>query len=84
METHFSILAWRILMDRGSWEATGHRATQRVGHDWRDLAPTHATVDIVWTVHMKHTMENILLGTSKGGKIEKKQLNLVLIPGYCN
>ena len=24
MATHFSILAWRILMDRGAWWATGH------------------------------------------------------------
>ena len=27
-ETHFSILAWRIPMDRGSWRATVHRVTQ--------------------------------------------------------
>ena len=24
METHFSILAWRIPMDRGTWQATIH------------------------------------------------------------
>ena len=24
MATHSSILAWRILMDRGAWWATGH------------------------------------------------------------
>ena len=24
METHSSILAWRIPMDRGAWRATGH------------------------------------------------------------
>ena len=30
MATHSSILAWRISMDRGAWQATG---SQRVGHD---------------------------------------------------
>ena len=30
MATHSSILAWRISMDRGAWQAIG---SQRVGHD---------------------------------------------------
>ena len=32
MATHFSILAWRIPMDREAWQATVHKAA-RVGHD---------------------------------------------------
>ena len=32
MATHSSILAWRIPMDRGAWQATAHEV-QRVGHD---------------------------------------------------
>ena len=28
METHSSILAWRIPMDRGVWQATVHRVTK--------------------------------------------------------
>ena len=32
MATHSSILAWRILMDRGAWGATVH-GSQRVRHD---------------------------------------------------
>ena len=32
METHSSILAWRIPMDRGAWRATVCWL-QRVGHD---------------------------------------------------
>ena len=28
METHSSILAWRILMDRGAWRATVHGVTK--------------------------------------------------------
>ena len=28
METHFSIRAWRIPMDRGAWWATVHGATK--------------------------------------------------------
>ena len=33
MATHSSILAWRIPMDRGAWQATVH-GSQRVRHDW--------------------------------------------------
>ena len=32
MTTHFSLLAWRIPMDRRAWRATVH-AVARVGHD---------------------------------------------------
>ena len=32
MASHFSILAWRTLMDRGAWQVTVHGAV-RVGHD---------------------------------------------------
>jgi len=28
MATHFSILAWRIPMDRGVWRATVHEVTE--------------------------------------------------------
>ena len=28
MATHSSLLAWRILMDRGAWQATVHRVTK--------------------------------------------------------
>ena len=28
MATHSSILAWRILMDRGAWQTTVHRVAQ--------------------------------------------------------
>ena len=28
METHSSILAWKIPMDRGAWQATVHRVTK--------------------------------------------------------
>ena len=30
MAAHFSILVWRILMDRGTWQSMG---SQRVGHN---------------------------------------------------
>ena len=32
MATHSNILAWRIPMDRGAWQAMVH-TSQRVGHD---------------------------------------------------
>ena len=28
MATHSSILAWRMCMDRGAWQATAHRVTK--------------------------------------------------------
>ena len=41
METHSSILAWRIPMDRRAWRATVREVTERVGHD---PATEHSTV----------------------------------------
>ena len=35
MAPHSSILAWRIPMDRGAWQATG---SLRVGHDYLKLS----------------------------------------------
>ena len=34
MATHSSILAWRIPMDRGAWQATGHRTAK----SWTQLS----------------------------------------------
>ena len=31
MATHSSIVAWRISIDRGAWQATAHEI---IGHDW--------------------------------------------------
>ena len=38
MATHPSILAWRIPMDRGAWQATVHGVV-RVGHDLATKPP---------------------------------------------
>ena len=38
MATHFSILAWRIPMDRGAWQATVPGVT-RLGHDLETKPP---------------------------------------------
>ena len=43
MATHSSILAWKIPMDRGAWQATVH-GLQRVGHIER--LSTHSTIKI--------------------------------------
>ena len=32
LATHSSILVWRILMDRGSWQATVHRVAKSQTH----------------------------------------------------
>ena len=39
LEEDLSILAWRILMDKGAWELYSV-GSQRVGHDW---ATKHST-----------------------------------------
>ena len=49
MATHFSILAWRISWteEPGGLQSVG---SQRVGHDWRDLACTSILAwEILWT-----------------------------------
>ena len=33
MATHSSILAWRVSMDKGAWQATPHGRSQRIRHD---------------------------------------------------
>ena len=42
MATHSSILAWRIPMDRGAWQATV-QGVARVGHDLATKPPTTTT-----------------------------------------
>ena len=42
METRCSILAWRILMDKGAWRATVHGGRKK---SWRDLVHTHRLTD---------------------------------------
>ena len=44
MATHFSILAWTE--EPGGLQSTG---SQRVGHDWSNLAHTHAYIDLSYT-----------------------------------
>ena len=44
--THFSILAWRIPMDRGAWWATAHRVTK--SQTGLKQLSTQACVNIVY------------------------------------
>ena len=49
MGTHFSVLAWRIPWTEepgGLWS----KASQRVGHDWSDLACRHAQQGQVYSI----------------------------------
>ena len=41
MATHSSILAWRIPMDKGAWQAIQCIGLHRVGHDWNELVHTN-------------------------------------------
>ena len=46
--THFSILAWRIPMDRGVWTvALQSMGLQRVRHDWATKQSTHSTYELL-------------------------------------
>ena len=42
MDTHFSILAWRIPMDRGTWWAMVHRLTK--SQTWLKPLSTHTVI----------------------------------------
>ena len=57
MATHFSILAWRIPMDRGAWWATVHRVTQ--SQERPNGLSTHAQVKDV-AYNLKYIGESIL------------------------
>ena len=53
MATHSSILAWRILMDRGAWRLQS-LGQQRVRHDW---ATEHSTACFQFSwVHLQYPM----------------------------
>ena len=65
MATHSSIPAWRIHMDRGAWRAMGFLGSQRVRHQWSDLACKHA-LDAGW-----RTSEGAF---SPAGRVLRKEL----------
>ena len=44
MATHFSILAWRISLDRGAWWATVH-GVERVGHNLATKLPPQVIIE---------------------------------------
>ena len=46
--THYSILGWRIPMDRGAWQATQSMGSQRVGHDSAAQALEEAAPQQTW------------------------------------
>ena len=50
MATHSSILAWRIPMNRGAWQATGHKVSESEMTEW--LSTTHRSqINIImWEV----------------------------------
>ena len=54
MATHSSILAWRIpwTEEPGGLQSIG---SQRVGHNWSDLACTHLLSDLHFVVLINHT-----------------------------
>ena len=44
MATHSSILAWRIPMDRGAWQATAHVVTELDTTEQLNTAQWHASI----------------------------------------
>ena len=61
MATHSSVLAWRIpwTEEPGRLQSTG---SQRVGHDWSDLAGTHAC--ILTGMRWHHIFKKLILQVS--------------------
>ena len=50
MATHASILAWRILRDRGAWQATVHRAAQSLTRLKQLNTQAHSTERTCWII----------------------------------
>ena len=60
METHSSILAWRIPMDRGVWQATVHRVTKN--RAWlRQLGSTHVPLIVLISIILFYPNDKDLL-----------------------
>ena len=54
MATQSSILAWRILMDRGAWKATVYR----VSKSWTWLTTMHACTGLISILlHLREAQE---------------------------
>ena len=68
MATHYSILAWRISMEREAWQATVHevakswtwRVTEQRAHmyvcsmskEYCYLLPSHRKAESLWSIHL--------------------------------
>ena len=68
METHSSVLAWRIpgMGERGGLPSMG---SHRVGHDWSDLAAepkrnSQSVPGLCFSIFHHHTVERVLNWTS--------------------
>ena len=60
MATHFTILAWRIPMDRGAWRATAHRvAKSRTRLKQLSTHMPEGQSRVVATEEAAHKIENI-------------------------
>ena len=68
--THSSILACRILMDRGDWWAAVHRS-QRFGHDW---ATKHTHMHVSWGRWLISVKANFSLSVLKVNFFFKKMV----------
>ena len=80
MATHFSIVAWRIPMDRGAG-GLQFMGSQRVGHDWvtkhkRDelVKCPNFRIDSIISVHIKNHI--YLVGIFSGNVIQTLHIHL--------
>ena len=53
MATHFSILAWKDLMGRGTWQATAHRVARESGKTERKYHHNYIVSKNNQTEHLK-------------------------------
>ena len=88
MATHSTIFAWRVPSD---WEVGGLQSigSQRVRHNWRDLAPTH-TVSLQERRRVASSLafgalEHRMLttGHSKPSPLKATSAFLLLSAGFC-
>ena len=75
MATQSSILAWRIPMDRGAWQAIQSLGSQRVGHNWATKPSTGQAGD-PW--HLCHS------GRARGARRREAPKSLACLWLLCS
>ena len=86
METHSSILAWRIPVDRGAWHPAVHRVAESDAAEWlsahtqwlNNKAPKTITVILTFKIFIEYRKTTIY------ARVKAGLINLVLTNAICD